>query len=205
MSRCGKKGGIPKKYHKALKGKYSSSDGNYLAWVAAKWKAETDEKKKDYLKGRGSNKNGACKVKKTKSKQKRKTPPNLPSNAWIKKWGNGTEAQMKAWKAWKEKNKRASRATIGKYLQDQGFPTKSLDCYELRNHGYNCVPGKDGSLGARLSRLVKLRQAAQGGNKAAPTKGPIAAAADAINDVMNGKTDVSPAVPVAPVNTGPFF
>lgn len=183
MSRCGKKGGIPKKFHNAYKKNYSSErDGNYLTWIAGKWKRQSDEAKKDYMKGKGNTKNGVCKVKKT-TKKKRSKPKTLPSDAWIKKWSDGSEAKMKAWKEWRTKNKRPSKIAVGKYLVDQGFSRDALDCFELRSRKLNCVKGKYDSMGTRLSKIDLMKQA-YAKPKVQEAKGPIAALAQSAQQVF---------------------
>lgn len=102
MSRCGKTGGIPKKFHTAMKEEWGKAEetgqGAYFTWISKAWKNTPPEKKAEYNKNRPLNKNakaGIC---------KKKDPPmwknNVVGRTWIKNWMTETNKDPSVLKRW---------------------------------------------------------------------------------------------------------
>lgn len=162
MSRCGKKGGIPKKFHREKKKEAGinvpKGVAAYGAWIRNAWSGLGPAGKAPYLLKRGNNKNSKGEACVRKSKPKRPTNTSLPSNAWIKKRAPGS---LNAWKLFKKGRKgkaEPSKKIVLEWMTANGLSAEVIACYELRRKGYVCsAKGKqfNNSLVTRLNFLVK--------------------------------------------------
>lgn len=162
MSRCGKKGGIPKKFHREKKKEAGvnvpKGVAAYGTWIRNAWSALGPAGKEAYLKNRGNNKNSKGNSCVRKPKPKRPTNTTLPSNAWIKKRAPGS---LNAWKIFKKERKgkaEPSKKTVMDWMTTNNLSAETIACYELRRRGYVCsAKGKqfNNSLVTRLGFLVK--------------------------------------------------
>lgn len=162
MSRCGKKGGIPKKFHREMKKdagiNVPRGVAEYGLWIRKAWRDLGPAGKAPYLLKRGFNKNSKGEACIRKPKPKRPTNTTLPSNAWIKKRAPNS---LEAWKAFKKERRgkaEPSKKTTMDWMTANGFSAETIACYELRRKGYICTAKAkrfDGSLVTRLGFLVK--------------------------------------------------
>jgi hypothetical protein len=142
MSNCGKKGGIPKKFHteKADDWARQHPDENYSRWIAKIWKELSDEKKKEFTKGRGLKIGGKCAPKKPKSTKKR----NLLGPRFITSFARTANEGIvlkKLLKAFKKKNgKTLSSEKTKEFLTENMalFNNRALACYDLKQKNKSC-------------------------------------------------------------------
>jgi hypothetical protein len=153
MSRCGKTGGIPKKFHTDMKEEWLnakiSGKGEYLKWIAEQWGEVPAAKKAEYNKNRPKNANakaGIC-VKKEKPKWKN----NIVGRTWIKHWAEqskgGDPSILKKWdhmvktqgtKSGLRKTK-LSNEKIFKFIEKEfGFNSEANVCATARMNKTRC-------------------------------------------------------------------
>lgn len=174
MSRCGKKGGIPKKFH-TDKSKDFPKNGNYLGWIAGQWNLLSEVEKKKYKKGQGNNKNGACKKKKTTAQKKGKVET-LPTATWVASYSDADTGYK--YREWAKKHPKASPYVVNKWLKENGVSKDGLACFEMRRNRLKCIPGKYGSIAERgvalLTTLARRQVASAKLNGDIVPKKPIA-------------------------------
>lgn len=171
MSRCGKTGGIPKKFHTAKKGDWLNQEisgrGEYLKWISKEWNEHTSESEKaKYNEGRPKKK--TCKlVKKKETKWKN----NLVGRMWIKNMAE-ERAQKSIIKKWdhlvrtkgrndgKRKGK-LNKDQILKFISDNSndFKVGTKSCLEARANNLQCRGMKD--VDDRSKSWIEMRSAGQ--------------------------------------------
>ncbi len=150
MSGCGKKGGIPKKFHKEEGGAWNEGvgpgkRGAYSKWITGKWKALSKEERKKYFVGKGLNKNKCAPIPKLKSNGRF-----IIGKKFVMDYAFDAEDTLKIWRAWrKELGGSPTQEQYRRFMNTNAglFTTDGRAVYKLRIAGMNHVwmdPNKKG-------------------------------------------------------------